>query len=359
MKRKYIEIYEALEGEIRSGVHPEGGLLPTELELCGRFDASRPTVAKALEMLRGKGAIDRCAGFGTVVLKSELTRGKPIGLLIPRLGETEIFEPICAAIEKAGADYHLQPIRPPAYAGDAAETAERLCRRYTNEGVAGVFFTPVEHVPGSKKLNLSIVERLREAGIPVVLLDRDVVDWPGQTQHDLIGIDNIQAGFVVASHLLEQGCKSIVFATHPEPAMTVRLRIMGCREALLQNGQDPEALIVQELPDSQPSNAIMQHSPDGLVCANDATAAELMREVIDRGVSVPGELKVAAFDDVKYASLLSVPLTTYHQPCEDIGRAAVDAMILRIEHPEAAPRRLTLQGTLVVRRSTGEETETV
>ena len=352
MKRKYIEIFEALEDEIRSGIYSEGSLLPTELELCERFDASRPTVAKALDMLRRKKAIDRCAGFGTVVLQSELTRGKPIGLLIPRLGETEIFEPICAAIERAGAEYHMQPIRPPSYAGDVAETAERLCRRYINESVSGVFFTPVEHVADSEQLNLSILTRLKEAGIPVVLLDRDVVDWPGQTQHDLIGIDNIQAGFVVATHLVDRGCEHIVFAARPEPAMTVQLRIMGCREALLQSGRDPESLIVQDLPDGTSSDAIMEHQPDGLICANDATAAELMRQLIDRGVSVPEQLKVAAFDDVKYASLLSAPLTTYRQPCEDIGSTAVDVMMLRIEHPAAAPRRITLQGELIIRAST-------
>jgi len=111
-------------------------------------------------------------------------------------------------------------------------------------------------------------------------------------------------------------------------------------------------LIVQDLPDGTSSDAIMEHQPDGLICANDATAAELMRQLIDRGVSVPEQLKVAAFDDVKYASLLSAPLTTYRQPCEDIGSTAVDVMMLRIEHPAAAPRRITLQGELIIRAST-------
>jgi len=77
-----------------------------------------------------------------------------------------------------------------------------------------------------------------------------------------------------------------------------------------------------------------------------------MRQLLDAGISIPEQLKVAGFDDVKYASLLSVPLTTYHQPCADIGRTAADAMFLRLEHFAAAPRRTFLQGHLIARRST-------
>lgn len=351
MDKKYMVIHNALEAEIRAGVHLEGSLLPTELELCKRFSASRPTVAKALEILRKKRAIERCAGFGTVVLRSDLTRGKSMGLLIPRLGETEIFEPICAAIEEAGAAHHIQAIHPSLYTEDVVEKAQQLCRRFINDEVSGVFFTPLEHVPDSEQFNLSILSQLDKAGVPVVLLDRDVVDWPNQTAYDMIGIDNIQAGFVVASHLIDSGCDRLLFATHPGPAMTVRLRIMGCREALLQRGGSPDSLVIDYLQGNK-TDSIMQHDPNGLICANDATAAELMRQLIDGGVSVPDQLKVAAFDDVKYASLLSVPLTTYRQPCKDIGRAAVDAMLLRIEHPQAAPRRTTLQGELIIRKST-------
>jgi len=357
MKKKYQHIYNTIRQEIVDGLYGEGEFLPTEKELAKRFETSRPTVAKALELLRRQGAIKRRAGFGTVVLESELTRGRKIGLLIPRLGQTEIFEPICTAIEEDSREHYWQIIRPTGTGDsrDAGKIAELLCLKFIREKVEGVFFTPVEHVANSAEINRSIIARLKKAGIQVVLLDRDLVNWPRQTAFDLVGIDNIQAGFVVARHLLEKGCRRILFVTRVEPAMTVQLRIMGCREALLQSGKSADSLTVQELPEDETTpwtELIMQHRPDALVCANDATAAVLMRQLLDAGISIPGQLRVAGFDDVKYASLLSVPLTTYHQPCYDIGRSAVDAMQLRLQHPDAAPRRTTLQGRLIVRRST-------
>jgi DNA-binding LacI/PurR family transcriptional regulator len=57
---------------------------------------------------------------------------------------------------------------------------------------------------------------------------------------------------------------------------------------------------------------------------------------------------------VKYAGLLSVPLTTYRQPCAEIGRTAVNTMFNRLSNPGFAPARINLLGELVMRSSTSE-----
>jgi DNA-binding LacI/PurR family transcriptional regulator len=92
--------------------------------------------------------------------------------------------------------------------------------------------------------------------------------------------------------------------------------------------------------------------PDGVVCSNDFTAAQLMRTFEVLGVRVPMQIKMAAFDDVKYANLLPVPLTTIHQPCADIGAAAMRAMIDRVHDPHIPPRDIQLAFRLVTRQST-------
>ncbi|MBE0654266.1 MAG: substrate-binding domain-containing protein, partial [Bacteroidales bacterium] len=78
----------------------------------------------------------------------------------------------------------------------------------------------------------------------------------------------------------------------------------------------------------------------------------LMRRFLDAGIRIPETLKVAGFDDVKYAGYLSVPLTSFRQPCEEIGRTAVNTMLNRIANPDFAPVRVYLQGELIVRFST-------
>jgi GntR family transcriptional regulator of arabinose operon len=66
-------------------------------------------------------------------------------------------------------------------------------------------------------------------------------------------------------------------------------------------------------------------------------------------------VRLAGIDDVRYATLLPVPLTTLHQPCLEIGAAAVAAMQDRIANPHLAARSILLNGHLVVRRSCGAQ----
>jgi len=75
--------------------------LPSESELVKAFGASRPTVNRALRELQLAGLIDRRAGSGSYVRADAGAHGYVFGLLIPELGRTEIFEPICRGMADA------------------------------------------------------------------------------------------------------------------------------------------------------------------------------------------------------------------------------------------------------------------
>ena len=70
-------------------------------------------------------------------------------------------------------------------------------------------------------------------------------------------------------------------------------------------------------------------------------------------MSVPRDVRMVGIDDVKYASLLPVPLTTIHQPCAEIGAMAIGAMLDRLRHPKMPPRDVLVDFRLVVRASCG------
>lgn len=330
-------------------------MLPTEAELCKTYDISRPTIAKALNLLSKEKLVRRRAGFGTQVLapsKNALTAG----LLIPRLHKTEIFEPICAAITEIACQAGMKINRPSELSMDAdpRAMAELLADQFIAAKVNGVFFTPVEGIPDQEAFNLDIIEHLIHSGIQVVLLDRDILPWPRQSAYDLVGIDNIVAGYTMSSHLIENKCSRLAFVSAPNPAQTVQLRRIGAHEALVQDGQLARKLLdVEFLPEHPEKTAhqLLEQKVNGIICANDATAAPLLRALLDLGADIPGTAQVCGFDDVKYASLLSVPLTSFHQPCSDIGRIAAITMINRIKYPDSPARRITLKGDLIVRHS--------
>jgi LacI family transcriptional regulator len=78
-----------------------------------------------------------------------------------------------------------------------------------------------------------------------------------------------------------------------------------------------------------------------------------MRSLEASGVKVPRDARVVGFDDAKYATLVSPPLTTIHQPSRDIAVIAFRAMLERIAEPMLPARSFALTPRLVVRESCG------
>ncbi|MCU1330749.1 MAG: transcriptional regulator, GntR family, partial [Bryobacterales bacterium] len=353
---RYQQVKEALEAAIRKGRYPPGARLPSESVLVKQFKTSRITVGRALRELQREGLIERRAGSGSFV------RGTPpgdpsllFGLLIPNLEETEIFPPILEGMTAiSGARPHALLRGSTGTNAGVEKEALLLCDQYIARGVSGVFFAPLEQTPRKDEVNRDILTALDAALIPVVLLDRSELDYPRQSARDLVGIDNRRAGYIAAAHLLKVGCVRIGFVAQPNSASTVEGRCAGYREALFRHGASLEVSRTVHL-DPTDSSAVNQFlrdwRPDAFVCANDRTAGQLMHTLIALGRSIPTEIRLVGIDDVRYSSLLPVPLTTVRQPCRQIGQVAIAAMLERIAHPELAARELLLGCELVIRKS--------
>src|SRR5207253_6573998 len=98
---KHRQLRQSLADAIVLGQYLPGQRLPSESELVRTFGASRPTVNRALRELQLTGVIERRAGSGSYVRADANARGYSFGLLIPELGRTEIFEPICRGMAEA------------------------------------------------------------------------------------------------------------------------------------------------------------------------------------------------------------------------------------------------------------------
>jgi LacI family transcriptional regulator len=135
------------------------------------------------------------------------------------------------------------------------------------------------------------------------------------------------------------------------------LRIAGYREGLLNSNIRPDQKWIHtgDPSDKQFVRSIVAGGATAVICANDLTAANLMRTLDSLGYPVPKKIRVVGFDDVRYAELLRPSLTTIHQPCKDIGIVAMQVMLERIKNPTFPPRDILVQPTLVVRQSCGAE----
>jgi DNA-binding LacI/PurR family transcriptional regulator len=362
--RKHTEISHTLRNAILEGKHPGGSRMPSEAQLVKRFGASRPTVAKALRTLESEGLVSRKAGSGTYATGE--TNGhrlatRSLALLIPDLRNTEIFQQIAGEIATLArvSDYGLVwggSGLPKLDADVSLQHGENLCEQFIAKRVDGVFFAPYELMEGRSESNVRMAQSLHDAGIPVVLIDRDFLPFPRRSSFDLIGVDNLAGGYALGEHLIKLRCKSICFVHPPWSAPTVSGRIAGLREAMDRHGLPWNLTRVFEGQASDPAfvqRILRDGKPDALVGANDHTAALLLQSLTKLRIEVPQKVRVVGFDDVAFATLVSPALTTIQQPCREIALTAYRAMMERLSDPTLPPRHITLSPRLIIRDSCG------
>jgi DNA-binding LacI/PurR family transcriptional regulator len=359
---KHRQVFEIMRSRIESGEYQPGDRIPSEAHFIEEFGVSRPTIARALQDLERRGMVTRRRGAGTYVSHRNGT-GTHFGLLIPGLGDTEVFEPICGEMARVAQQGGSALVWGAAHRTEGqnlshsakAAVAWDLCQRFIRDRVGGVFFAPLEFIPNKDVINRRIAAALDEARIPVVLLDRDYVKYPGRSNHDLVGINNRRVGHTITDHMFEAGCKRLLFVLRPDSASTIHARAAGFAEAFITRRAPFDVEMIQECDPRDTSHIrqlLRKHKSDGIVCGNDVTAGHLLHTLDELGVRVPEDVMIGGIDDVKYAELLRVRLTTVRQPCAAIGEAAYYAMLERIARPHAAPRHITLGCELVVRDST-------
>jgi GntR family transcriptional regulator of arabinose operon len=357
-KSKQRQIYEHVRNAILSGAYAVGQRIPTEAELCEQFDACRQTVSQAVRQLEQQGLVSRRRGAGTFVQRRSIRRSDVFGLLIPD-AHSGVFAPITAAMtseaQEQGYGILLEDL---VGAPDERwiDRAHQLCEFYIERGVAGVFFAPLVLRKEHLRANIRIAEAFDAAGIPMVLLDRDIYAYPRRSKFDLVGVANRRSAQMLTEHLIGLGYRKIGFVAHPASASTVAARIAGYQDALLDHGIEAREEWV-DFSDVRAAGFMETKRTRGLleayVCVNDNIAAYFMHDLAKAGVHVPQDVAVVGFDDVEYAMLARVPLTTARQPSEHIGEMAIRVMIERLAEPSLPVREISFDCELVVRESCG------
>ena len=353
-KVKYREIFERLQKALRDGRYPLGVPLPSEEALVRAYGVSRITVVRAMDELVKKGLVYRKRGAGTFATRTACSESGRLGLVLPSLAFGEIFPQICQALthcaQKDGYSFVLGDISSP-QPDKRAHEACQVARFLVEQRVAGIVFQPLAFLKTPERISREILARFHEAGIPVVLLDRDIeqTDVP----HDFVGIDNLGAGRAIGAHLLERRAKRVVFLARPNCASVIRDRFDGVASAL--NGSRAKFEVVSADPSDVTGLSKLFRGrlrPDAVVCESDYVAARLRNTLMLLKLSVPKDVMLAGFDDLRCAVTATPPLTTVHQPCAELAATAYRVLRERILNPDMASRKILLAAPLVVREST-------
>ena len=356
-KVNYKFIYETIKEDIIKGIYPTNTLLPTESTAAQKYNVSRPTISKVYNQLQDEGYVTKKKGAGTIVNYKLDHPTYTFGLLLPGAGESEIFPIINDQLLEQSEILGFNCLWEGATASNAnirRELIESCCDNYIQKQVDGIFFSPLERVPDADSINQHICSKITTAGIPLVLIDRDIVRFPLRSTYDIVCLDNFNAGCLTASHLIEQGCKHIYFFQRPDSASSVDMRLAGIKHTVQEHnltfdhshvicGNPREVQLIKQIP--------IIPRETGIICANDSTAAVLMSTLIEANIQISSDVVICAYDNMKYSTYLKHALTSIQQPCEELANVSIELMFRRIRHPKAIAVTANLAGKLVIRES--------
>lgn len=194
------------------------------------------------------------------------------------------------------------------------------------------------------------------SGTPLVLLDRAL---PGIAAPCVRAEGGTALG-ELAAHLAALGRRRPAVIVAPAGTPTGDERLEQFRAALAGHGIALPAERIAASPDLSPAGGRemmrrlldLPEPPDAVLATDNLMALGALDEVRARGLRIPADLALVAFDDVAWFAHLDPPLTAVTQPTRELGRAAVHTLLERIEGREAPS--VLLPARLVVRRSCGE-----
>ncbi|GHJ37249.1 LacI family DNA-binding transcriptional regulator [Streptomyces sp. TS71-3] len=200
--------------------------------------------------------------------------------------------------------------------------------------------------------------RLRDAGVPVVFVDRDLV---GSEQFDTVLVDNHEGGRLAARHLLALGHTRIAAINGDQNTTPGRGRREGFTSALREEGlamADGHDLIGDFREDSGYQLTLsllsLRQPPTALFTANNLMTLGALKALHDMRVDLPRQFSLIGFDDLDTGPLLRPPLTVVDRPMVEQGVLAMRLLLQRLEDAgdDPSPRRVVLATRLIERGST-------
>lgn len=271
-------------------------------------------------------------GFVPNLLAGNLASGRSamIGIVVPSLRNSNNANSIQGMADRLKQSSYQFMITNTGYSleSEAAAVAAFIRRRPD-----GLVLTGTRHDEETHAL-------LRSSGLPVV----EVWETEGPIIDMATGFRNHDAGGEIARYLIAKGYDRIGYVDYPVPGLRrYDARREGALQALRAAGLRADLVVSPRSDDATEDTSSFHGGASGLaqlleaggvravLCASDLLAVGVMFEAQRRGMTIPGDLAVAGFGDFEIAAEIPPGLTTIRTQGYQMGWAAADMLISRIE----------------------------
>ncbi len=348
------QLAEQLTWLIASGELNEGDKLPPMRQLGQNLGVHMHTVRQAYQRLEADGLVSIRTRRGTMVLPYDpaavAQRGADnpsylIGVILPT--PASFYAPFIQAIQEGARDLRYLPLF--CYTFENPYLAETYFNQLIARQVDGFIMASIS-VP-----NLVLNQDQFDKYPPIVTAD--MPDMPGYR----VLLDTEGAAYHVAKHLSDHGYQRIGLITPPLDWPNVRQFYDGYRRALSEGEQEFIADLVAQVDGFYESHGrlaveqllTLTDPPDAILAASDSLALGALQAIREKGLSVPGDLALAGYNDIPAASLVSPELTTASVPAARMGELALEILQELMDGKKPSQKTVTIPTELTIRHSCG------
>jgi len=280
-----------------------------------------------------------------------MRRTKTLGLVITTIANpfyTELAQGIEATARGLGYNIILCSTR------SDLSVEKQYIDMLKSKGVDGILFT-------SAHMGDPNICSLAEEGFPIILVNRRTYHPLVREKVDYVGVDNIRGGFLAVEHLIKLGHQRIGVIGGSSESSVGFERLEGGRRALNAYGLEQKADYFLEgdfLKGSGYQGGMrfleMTEPPTAIFAANDYMALGAYEAIVEKGKRVPEDIALVGFNDIEFAAIRGIELTTIGQKKYDMGTRAVKALVEKVEGTRVGPsEEIILEPELIVRKTCG------
>lgn len=194
------------------------------------------------------------------------------------------------------------------------------------------------------------VNMIAELKYPYILLD-----FYNKEQSDSVVSDGVFGAYKLTNYLIKLGHRDIGFIGSRLATSSIMDRFLGFYKAMLQAG-----LPVHEewiLEDRDETGHFLEQidfpaaMPTAFVCNCDEMANLVMEMLKARGLRIPQDISIVGFDDFRFATMCTPPLTTFHVNIEEMCEVTISRLVRKIRGKRYTEGRMVTNGNVVLRRS--------
>ncbi|MDQ0858890.1 GntR family transcriptional regulator [Bacillus sp. V2I10] len=381
MSKLYKKIYLDILEEIKNGTLKTGDRILSENELAEKFNVSRITTKKALDMLAQRNIIERFQGKGSYVsdintttinstveeenntfLTDSNSKQELVGFIFPGIGNDYGIK-LLDSIEKKCSKHNLAVVIKQTLG--KPELEEKAINSLVNLGVRGLILWPS---PGKHYSNALL--RLIIENYPLVLVDRYLTGIPSSS----VCINNKMAAIELTNYMLELGHEHIAYLSPPAGGTSsLEDRLMGFHVAMAEKGvriipdtilqnmrsslQECSSINLRELTidenDRNEIKKIIENNPEitAFITSEYLVSVTLYEVLASLGKKVPEDYSIACFDSP--TDMIIEPLFTHIlQDEEKMGCNAVDMLIKHLQENDTPPIHSEVGFKVIKGRST-------